>query len=102
MDEGAVTLTRSGPNGPVDGEPTYWDIDDVQFNCRIGKSTAWRLVREEGFPPPVILGRRTVLWPREEVIAFVEDRRDPRHYTPAADGSPGNCFTVRPNRRHAG
>ena len=82
-------------------EPVYWDIDDVQFHCRIGRSTAWRLVREDGFPPPVVLGKRTVLWPREEVIAFVEDRRDPRHYSPIPDNDRRTSFSVRPNRRPA-
>jgi hypothetical protein len=43
-------------------------------------------VREEGFPPPVLLGKRTILWPRDEVIDFLDQKRDPAHYgAPAGD-----------------
>jgi len=58
---------------------TYWDIDDVQFHCRVSRSTAWRLVRSDGFPPPAVFGRR-VVWPRAEVVIFMEDRRVPNYY----------------------
>lgn len=58
----------------------YWDIRDIQFHCRMGRSTAWRLVRADGFPAPVLCGKRTVLWPRGEVMVFLEGRRDPGHY----------------------
>lgn len=70
----------------------FWDIRDIQFHCRMGRSTAWRLVREDGFPAPVVCGKRTVLWPRDEVTVFLEGRRDPGHYrrgmTPAAPAAP--------------
>jgi len=62
------------------GDSTYWDIEDVQFHCRIGRSTAWRLVRRDGFPAPVVFSPRGVLWPREEVVAFMELHRNPGHY----------------------
>lgn len=58
----------------------YWDIRDIQFHCRMGRSTAWRLVREDGFPPPVLCGKRSVLWPQREVVGFLEERRDAGHY----------------------
>ncbi len=76
------------------GESTYWDIDDVQFHCRIGRSTAWRLVRRDGFPAPVVFSPRGVLWPREEVVAFMELHRNPSHYRCEDHGSP-------PRRREA-
>ncbi len=56
----------------------YWDIRDVQFHCRVGRSTAWRMVRESGFPAPIVYSKRCVMWPSAEVIAFLEQRRDPR------------------------
>lgn len=65
----------------------YWDIQDIQFHCRISRTTAWRLVREEGFPAPVVLGPRNLIWPRSEVIAFFETRRRPGHYEPPTDAT---------------
>src|SRR3954468_18265046 len=88
--------------GNRESEPVYWDIDDVQFHCRIGRSTAWRLVREPGFPGPIVLGRRTLVWPRTEVIAFVEEKRDPKHYSGSSTDSEAVAFTVRSNRRRGG
>ena len=58
------------------GEATYWDIEDIQFHCRLSRTTAWRLARHDaGFPIPVILGPRNFVWPRAEVVAFLEARR---------------------------
>lgn len=89
--------------GVAPDRAVYWDIRDVQFHCRIGRSTAWRLVREEGFPAPVVYGKRGVIWPSAEVIQFLEGRRDPSHYHhPAASRSPVPAvsqFAVRPVRR---
>ncbi|MHB8463378.1 MAG: helix-turn-helix transcriptional regulator [Acidimicrobiales bacterium] len=55
--------------------PTYWNIDDIQFECRIARSSAWRLVRRAAFPMPVRVGTRSVVWPRLEVVAFLDNRR---------------------------
>lgn len=83
----------------------YWDIRDLQFHCRIGRSTAWRLVREEGFPAPVVYGKRGVIWPSAEVIQFLERRRDQAHYNKPAgsrrDAPAVSQFAVRPVRRRA-
>lgn len=68
----------------------YWDIRDVQFHCRMGRSTAWRLVREDGFPAPVLCGKRIVLWPRDEVMLFLDGRRSPGHYRREAAPPPSN------------
>src|SRR4051794_39034241 len=96
-------LFKSRPSaGTRESEPVYWDIDDVQFHCRIGRSTAWRLVRQEGFPPPVVLGRRTLLWPRAEVISFVENKRNPEHYGASQPEESRPIFTVRASRRQTG
>ena len=102
MEDTATSEESRGSARARERNPIYWDIDDVQFHCRIGRSTAWRLVREEGFPAPVVLGRRTLLWPRAEVIAFVEEKRDPEHYATDGDGDRRTMFTVRPSRRRAG
>ena len=92
-------------DGRTDGSETatYWDIDDVQFHCRVSRSTAWRLVRSDGFPPPVVFGRR-VVWPRVEVVIFMEERRDPNYYAAqdqSAGAPPGRApaFASRPVRR---
>ena len=102
MNEASAPLTPRRDVRKSGVEPAYWDIDDVQFHCRIGRSTAWRLVREEGFPAPIVLGKRSLVWPRAEVIAFVEDKRDPSHYTTASATNPPARFTVRANRRRVG
>src|SRR5688572_15921269 len=64
----------------------YWDIQDIQFHGRLSRTTAWRLVREQGFPAPVVLGPRNLTWPRQEVISFLEARRR-QHYERAEDVS---------------
>lgn len=71
------------------GEAAYWDITDIQFHCRISRSTAWRLVRDDSFPHPVVLGTRSLLWPRCEVHEFMEARRDPEHYRAHTSLEPG-------------
>src|SRR6266545_5958009 len=83
----------SAARGPRDStsDAAYWDINDIQFHCRIGRSTAWRLVRDDGFPPPIVLGKRSVLWPRNEVLDFIESRRKPYHYRPASPPEGGRA-----------
>lgn len=99
-------LTRLGARArPVEHststerDPVFWDIKDVEFHCRIGRSTAWRLVREADFPAPVVLGRRTLVWPRAEVLTFIEDKRDPDHYATPVVEERSSSFTLRPSRR---
>lgn len=85
----------------------YWNVRDIQFHCRIGRSTAWRLVRQDGFPAPVLCGARCVIWPRVEVIEFLEARRAPDHYrqreTKLSHQVPGSAvgFVARPVRSRA-
>jgi predicted DNA-binding transcriptional regulator AlpA len=96
---------RAG-NRPSRGESTYWDIEDLQFHCRIGRSTAWRLVRRDDFPSPVVFNPRGVLWPREEVIAFMEQHREPDHYRRGDRAEAPHrrepAFSSRPTRRRSG
>src|SRR2546423_13699652 len=99
MEQAPTALTPRRNVGKRESQPVYWDIDDVQFHCRIGRSTARRLVREQGFPAPVVLGRRTLGWPRAEGIALVEERRAPTQYL-TSDNPPGRTrVRVRPNQR---
>jgi len=74
------TAARGGQPREAATEATYWDIDDIQFHCRIGRTTAWRLVKLKDFPPPVVLGPKGLVWPRAEVLVFMESRRRPEHY----------------------
>lgn len=90
---------RSRRTSESDCDPVFWDIEDLLFHCRIGRSTAWRLVREPGFPAPLILGRRTLVWPRGEVMSFLEEKRDPGHYEQRSDEPDRQVLTVRPSRR---
>lgn len=57
-------------------EPDFWSIHDIQFHCRIGRTRAWELVHESGFPPPIAIGARRI-WPRSEVLAFLDTCRQP-------------------------
>ena len=100
-------LSRSGEPVPARAAPEqsmYWGIADIEHHCRISRSTAWRLVRREGFPAPVVLTRRCLMWPRDEVIDFIERHRDPMHYVTTAAGKPvsgpARAFSSRPIGRH--
>ena len=62
-------------------QAAYWDIEDIQFHCRISRTTAWKLARSDrDFPAPVVLGPRAVVWRRVDVLAFMESRQRPDHY----------------------
>jgi hypothetical protein len=82
--------------------PEFWSIGDLQFHCRIGRTRAWELVREAGFPKPVAVGRR-LIWPRSEVLEFLEARRR-RDYgltSAAVAVLDGPRFLERPVRRRS-
>ena len=89
-----VSAAESGTETPsaATRAATYWDVADIQFHCRLGRSAAWRLVKRTGFPAPVVLSKREVFWPRDEVIAFLECYRDPDHYS-ACDPQPNRTAT---------
>jgi predicted DNA-binding transcriptional regulator AlpA len=86
-------------------DATYWDIDDIQFHCRLSRTSAWDLARRHhDFPPPVVLGKKSVVWPRAEVVAFMEAHRRRDHYSddngrPATpSGNHRAAFASRPIR----
>lgn len=92
----------SEPSVP-EADATFWNIRDIQFHCRIGRTKAWQIVREPEFPPPVEIGSKRLVWPRHEVIAFIERGRSPQRYRlearQRAGGSPSDSFVVRSVRR---
>jgi predicted DNA-binding transcriptional regulator AlpA len=65
----------------ADAEPEFWSIQDIQFNCRIGRTTAWQLVRHPKFPCPLAIGAKRLVWSRQEVLLFLDGLRRPDHYT---------------------
>ena len=87
--------TAAGENTAV---ATFWDIDDIQFHCRVGRTTAWKLVKRPDFPDPVVVGPHGLVWPRAEVVAFMDTRRSPSHYGRRHDlpAVPADSFVSRP------
>src|SRR3954465_1873277 len=77
---------------------TFWDIDDIQFHCRVGRTTAWKLVKRPDFPDPVVVGPHGLVWPRAEGVAFMDTRRSPSHYGRRHDvpAVPADAFVSRP------
>jgi predicted DNA-binding transcriptional regulator AlpA len=83
-------MAREADSAPADAlalkhaaavQAVYWDIEDIQFHCRIGRTTAWKLARGDlDFPAPVVLGPRAVVWRRVDVLAFMESRQRRDHY----------------------
>lgn len=70
-----------GDRRAASGEAVFWDIEDIQFHCRISRTTAWKIARrDDDFPSPVVLGPRAVVWRRVDVLAFMESKRNPDHY----------------------
>lgn len=101
-----MSISAKSELGDAPTAAELWNIRDVQFHCRIGRSTAWRLVREDGFPAPILYGKRCVLWPRAEIMKFLEARRDPSHYETQvprrrSPAQPSPPFASRPVRRHS-
>jgi predicted DNA-binding transcriptional regulator AlpA len=86
-----------------DGSATYWDINDIQFHCRIGRTTAWKLVKRFDFPAPVVLGPKSLVWPSRDVVAYMESHRAPSHYGPderlVAERPSSVTYTLRPVSR---
>lgn len=81
-------------------EPDFWSIHDIQFHCRIGRTRAWGLVHESGFPPPIAIGARRI-WPRVEVIAFLNTCRQPFRRDRRSADAEHTPFVVRRVRSHA-
>lgn len=52
---------------------------EVQSRCRIGRSSIYRLMREDCFPKPIRVGLRAVRWLESEIEKYLSNR-------PRADG----------------
>ena len=80
----------------------YWSIDDIRLECGVSLSSAWRLVRREGFPSPVVLGSKLIRWRRADVLRFVDALEAPGRYAnrsgPRVVSAPA-AHTVRAVRR---
>lgn len=56
--------------------PECWDIRDIQYQLRIGRTLAWQLVKGDGFPTPVILGKRRLCWIASEVRGYLRTKKE--------------------------
>ena len=99
----AVTSSRTteAPRQPdvADDEPMYWTIRDIEHHCRVSRATAWRLVRSDDFPTPIVLGVKTIRWRRNEVVTFVERHRDNCRYAAEMRVVRAATFVARSARR---
>lgn len=60
--------------------PAVWRLREVLQRVGVSRSTLYRYVHVEGFPPPVRLGPNRVGWRVEEVEAWLASR--PVSYVP--------------------
>lgn len=49
-------------------------IAEVLEMCGLSRTSLYRSIRTEHFPAPVKLTARSVAWPHDEVVAWVEER----------------------------
>ena len=47
---------------------------EVEAMCRLSRSAIYRLMREDGFPCPIRIGKRAVRWPASEIEAWIQSR----------------------------
>ena len=76
----ADTFSEDDSSRQVGVEPIFWTIGDIQVRCRVGRTTAWKLVKRCDFPPPVVVGTRKLVWPATEVLSYIESLRREDHY----------------------
>ena len=94
------TAAESTSKAAAQPSPEYWDIRDIQFHLRIGRTFAWQLVKGEGFPPPVVLGCRRMCWLAADVRDYAATRRDAKRHRPVVRRTEGGpSYVVRPQRR---
>jgi len=49
-------------------------LPDLLTKTGFSKTTAYRLIKEAGFPQPISLGGRAVGWVESEIDAWIEER----------------------------
>lgn len=54
-------------------------IHDVTERTGLGRSTIYRRIADQTFPPPIPLGERAVGWLESEVEGWMEDRTQERN-----------------------
>ena len=47
---------------------------EVQSKCRLGRSSIYRLMRQNRFPIPLVIGLRSVRWLESEIDNYLADR----------------------------
>ncbi len=53
-------------------------LPELLHKTGLSRNTAYRLIREEGFPKPIPLGGRAVGWIESEIDAWIEERMQKR------------------------
>lgn len=49
-------------------------IKEVMATTRLGKTTIYNMIKNDAFPKPVRIGKRTVVWLESDVQKFVQER----------------------------
>jgi len=75
-----MTQTPIEPTRPSDLQPSvFLRMPAVVHMTGLGRSTIYRLVAEENFPPPVRLAKRAVAWRRVDVETWSAGRPTTSH-----------------------
>lgn len=56
----------------------YLRMPDLTRKLGLARSTVYKIIKEEGFPPPIKLSRRAVAWDEQEVDAYLTQRKEAR------------------------
>ena len=48
--------------------------EEVQYRCRLCRSTIYRLMRADSFPKPIRVGLRAVRWKESEIDEYLATR----------------------------
>ena len=59
----------------MDDDTTYLTLLEMATKWKVSLPTARNRTRSKGFPPPFVVGPRTLRWPEEEVTAWVQQER---------------------------
>lgn len=63
-------------------EVIYDPIQNVQAYTGLSRSQIYKCIREDGFPEPYQLGKRSARWNRAEVLEWIESRPRGTRMTP--------------------
>ena len=56
--------------------PQLWRYADlVSAGIVRNRTTLYRWIQQQGFPSGILIGPNTRVWPREDVLAWLTDRR---------------------------